>query len=249
MGNGALAVAIFILPSALWAESGHRSPLASRPASRKSSTVVHKPAVGFQTAPTRIAPVTTTLKSNPATVSPTARADAIRGLTATTLRPFFPAPASARSDRGRSRGYNNGSIRSRAYGARRADAPQTESPPPYLYTPGALIRTEGLGYTATPTNDTHWQTTAPGYAIVQDPAQSVLLDPFPGIHVGPADRMTTSAASAGGRASGRNAITPNAVSFSDSDSGGSSGSGEHNRDQGGKPDDPNENGNGNGHAH
>jgi hypothetical protein len=68
-----------------------------------------------------------------------------------------------------------------------------------------------LGYTTTPTNDAHYANNDPGYAIVQDPNQTVVLDSFSGARVGIADKLPPPNPGMGGNASGRNAITPNTV--------------------------------------
>jgi hypothetical protein len=83
--------------------------------------------------------------------------------------------------------------------------------PPHGHTPGASIRTSDLGYSATPTHDAHYANNDPGYAIVQDQSQTTILDPFPGIFVGPADKLPPPNPGLDGHASGRNAITPNAA--------------------------------------
>ena len=234
MRNWVLAVSILILPSALLAGSSRGYSRAARATSggvsfRGSSGLVNRAQPAQHSIQANVARVVSAananpLLANPTTVSLAARASAIQTLAANAWRSFFPAPR-ALNGRSGSGGFNNGSMRSRSYGARRADdppapapqtpapqtpAPQTESIPPYLYTPGALIRTEGLGYKATPTNDAHWQNNDLGYAIVQDPSQTVTLDPFPGVHKGPADKLPPANAGSG-KASGANAITANAV--------------------------------------
>jgi hypothetical protein len=86
---------------------------------------------------------------------------------------------------------------------------QNQAPiPPYDYTPGALIRSAGPGYTIAPSNDARSSDNAPGYAITQDPSPAMILNPFPGVFVGPADKLPPPNPTAGGTASGRNAITP-----------------------------------------
>ncbi|MCX5796744.1 MAG: hypothetical protein NTY77_14715 [Elusimicrobia bacterium] len=214
MRNRTLIVAILILPSALLAQSGRRGGAPARATFRGSSAAP-------RTVVTHLAPVVrsnSVLTSHPVTVSQAGRATAIQGSVIAPSGVTFSGVTSrfeasrARSGRSWSVGSYKSNLRGRgSFGARRADDPQppAEAPayiPPYDYTPGALIRTEGLGYKATPTNDARWANNDPGYAIVQDPQQTVTLNPFPGIHVGRADRLP----SAGG-ASGRNAITPNEV--------------------------------------
>ncbi|MBI5239697.1 MAG: hypothetical protein HY926_04435 [Elusimicrobia bacterium] len=244
-----LAAAILVMPPILQAQSRGRL---SRPAVRSTTAVVHK------AAPPRVygntvSRVSAAVKSDPAmTAYPLTVSQAARQLAGQSAA-VSGVDSSRGGRRTRSGGWTSGfdkfNFRKQgSFTARRADAPaesgeQTESPPPYLYTPGALIRTEGLGYTAAPANDSRWQTTAPGYAIVQDPNQSFLLTPFPGIHVGPADKLPPPTPGRLGSASGRNAITPNSAALPDEGSGGSADSGGHNRDQGGKPDDPSGHGN------
>jgi hypothetical protein len=236
-----LAAAILIMPSILQAQSRSRPARpAARTAFRGAAVVTHK-AAAPRVYRSSVSQASAPAASNPArtarlsTASQAARPQAIQPARAGGMGSFNGTDR-ARSARNWSSRFDRLSFQRRgSFTARRADAPagessQTDSPPPYLYTPGALIRTEGLGYDAVPANDARWQTTAPGYAIVQDPNQSILLNPFPGIRVGPADKLPPPNPWGSGRASGRNAITPNAVVFSDSD--------EHNRDQGGKPDNP-----------
>ena len=64
----------------------------------------------------------------------------------------------------------------------------------------------------------------------------MLLNPFPGIRVGPADKLPPPTPGRLGSASGRNAITANNVPLPEAYS--SDGSSDHNRDEGGKPDNP-----------
>jgi hypothetical protein len=236
-----LAAAILIMPSILQAQSRGRpvrSP--SRTTFRGATIVTHKAATPrvYRSAVSHISAAVNsnpTLTAHPSTVSPAARQRAIQSVIAGGMESFYGSRRAGSAKNWSSR-FDRLSFQKRgSFTARRADAPagessQTDSPPPYLYTPGALIRTEGLGYDAVPTNDARWQTTAPGYAIAQDPNQSTLLNPFPGIRVGPADKLPPPNPWGSGRASGRNAITPNTVVFSDSD--------DHNRDEGGKPDKP-----------
>ncbi|MDD5630069.1 MAG: hypothetical protein PHU21_13455 [Elusimicrobia bacterium] len=241
-GTVSLLAALLLLPSAVLAESNRRGFASSRASSRRFSSAPHatRPIVSHiapapraavaTVAPTPRGSAVTPVSVNPAAVTPA-------GVTAVGVNSRF-APQRGRSGWSQGGFDNLGLKRTRAFGVRRADEPQTPAPapaenPPYNYTPGALIRTEGLGYKATPTDDARWQNNDPGYAITQDPGNTVVLNPFAGIHVGPPDRQP--AANAGG-ASGRNAITPNPVGFADS--GGSADSSGHNRDQGGKPDDP-----------
>jgi hypothetical protein len=146
----------------------------------------------------------------------------MQALTVSAWNSFFPTSRSLsgpNSSQGLAgRGFGN----QRSVGTRGKVTPQPPTPaptptpapvyvPPYDYTPGALIRTAGLGYTMTPANDAHYANNDPGYAIVQDPSQTQVLNPFPGVHVGPADKLPPPNPGLGGNASGRNAITPNSV--------------------------------------
>jgi hypothetical protein len=157
------------------------------------------------------------LSASPASFSPTARASALRALTANTWASIFPATRPL-SGGVASRSLTSGRIRGQRTLKGGSAAPQPPAPtpapvyvPPYDYTPGALIRTAGLGYTATPTNDAHYANNDAGYAIVQDPKQTMILDSYSGARVGAADRLPPANPALGGNASGRNAITPNAA--------------------------------------
>lgn len=87
-------------------------------------------------------------------------------------------------------------------GIRRVADENPQPPPPYTYMPGALIRSEGLGYRAEATNDARMRFVEAGDRITQNPNESLSLGgivPF----IGPPDSPPGS-----GSASGRNAITP-----------------------------------------
>jgi len=205
-------VAIIILPAALPAQSGHRSSAPARATFRGSSAASRHTRAVPQAIPISVAHVAAAAR--PDHVLPAAPASVSLAARTSAQTSFFSAPR-AQSERGPSRGFNSGGIRhQRSFGMRRADDPQPPAPapvyiPPYDYTPGALIRTEGLGYKTTPTNDAHWANNDLGYAIVIDPDKMLLLDPFPGAHIGPADKRPPPNPGVGGSASGRNAITQN----------------------------------------
>ena len=195
MRNRILIVAILLWPSALLAQSGHRTSSApARSTFRGSSSAARWTSTAPRSIQATVSHVVVAARSRSVPFSPTARANAIQGLATAGLNSRFAAPR-GQSGRGWSHRFDKLTFQGkRSFGARRADDPQppAQTPvyiPPYDYTPGALIRTEGLGYTATPTNDAHWANNDPGYAIVQDPNQALLLNPFVGVHVGPKDRL------------------------------------------------------------
>ena len=240
------AAAILVMPSVLPAQSrGRPARAAARAATRSAAPVVHKAAAprvytsqASRIAATGVSPGTA---ARAVAVSLSGSGQALPSRVAGGKDSF----SGGRRARGSwSGGFDRLGFQKKTtltFTARRADAPAetsvpAEAPPPYTYTPGALIRSEGLGYAAAPANDARWQTTAPGYAIVQDLNQSVLLNPFPGIRVGPADKLPPPTPGRLGSASGRNAITANNVPLPEAYS--SDGSSDHNRDEGGKPDNP-----------
>jgi hypothetical protein len=203
-----LIAAVLIVPSALPAQPGHAAHLApGRAHLRGWSAQTRWRGAMPRSITSTVAHVVTAAKSDPSrTGSPAAASAQARS----------SAPR-ALSGRGSSQAFssNRGGIHiQRLAAATGSDDPQPPAPaptpvPPYDYTPGALIRTAGLGYTVTPTNDAHYSNNDPGYAIVQDPEQAPLLNPCVGVHMGPPDKYPTPNPVGHGNASGRNAITPN----------------------------------------
>jgi len=222
MRNRVLIAAILIMPSTLLAQPGR----GTSPARARSTTHWSSSARRVRTSPqslqAKFSRVVASANSNPllsgspASVSPAARASALRALTANAWASFFPATRSL-SGNGSARGFGGGLSGQRALkGSTPTPPPPTPTPapvyvPPYDYTPGALIRTAGLGYTATPANDAHYANNDTGYAIVQDPNQTVILDSYSQARVGAPDKLPPANPGLGGSASGRNAITPNAA--------------------------------------
>ena len=130
----------------------------------------------------------------------------------TAARPVVAPTAAARS-RGSGQGFGWSGFKHLQTPQRRLDIPPPadEQPPPYANKPGALIRTEGLGYTTRPTNDVRLHAVEAGDKIVQEPDQAISLGGR-GVHYGPPDKLPPPSLGTGGAASGRNAITPNPIS-------------------------------------
>lgn len=242
--SGLLVVAIFALPAAALAQENRigRPSAKSRPVTR-SVSVTHKPAPAAQ--PGRGAPVATT--HVPARM---ANQDGPQSAAHNALaQPRVPAPgAQFAGNAAPATGWHSRKLSGERIKRplRRDDGPAPPAPPddeqpaPYARKPGALIRTEGLGYTIKAADDARLHVIEAGDKIVQEPDKAANLGAT-GAHIGPPDKLPPPTPRTGS-ASGRNAITPNTV-ISDENSGDADA---HNRDQGGSPDDPNGHGRGNG---
>jgi len=201
MRNWALAATILVLPAAVLCQERRtfRPSASSRPATR---------------------PVPVSRRPAPAAQSVRSARPAVAHIPA--------AGKSATAVSGTSPGQGKGLIWSerfkrdlwggKAAAARTmADDPPTPAPPapqepaPYYYTPGALIRSEGLGYTTKATDDARTHVVEAGYKIGLEEDKALTLNPHRGAHYGPPDKLPPPNPGMGGDASGRNAITPNTV--------------------------------------
>ena len=196
---------ILSLPAALPAQDLRRAA-APRSAARNVS-VRHIAAPAQQAQAAAAAP-----DAAPAGVSTPRDIDAPQAFGAAQVSAGMPGAGGLRGFQGRSgHGWSGRFHRAlsgpRKVGTRtqRSDDPQPQQPAPYADKPGALIRTEGLGYTTQPAAAPRENVVDAGKEITIDLGKSILLNPHPGIHQGAADKTTKSAAS------GRNAITPNST--------------------------------------
>jgi len=218
MNRWLLIVILPILPVSAAGQSGrHSSSLGRRPVARPAGArtrlpVSILPATSARPAPAVRSAGTSSGSRTPATPAQSRAQGFSANAAAIRARPFTFASRSASAFR---------NFRPLSRGQRRAGSdppadPQPTDPapeyiPPYDYTPGALIRTAGLGYTTTPTNDAHWQNQDLGYAIAQEEGRSWLLNPHVGAHYGPPDKLPPPNPGSMGAASGRTAITPNSA--------------------------------------